>query len=154
MNSREQINNAKITILLELYNRDYVDGSNLRPMSRFTFDKYEIFKDVKNKKDLFYISFLELKDLGLVDSTHPVDNNLGVAKPRLTSKGADFLDDNFLEHSFQNFICNGTKKEGKIKDIVVDKTLENVIEKVISYILTSRESLYSIVVQGLNNLPI
>lgn len=154
MSSREKTNSAKITILLELYNRDYIDNFNLHTMGYFTFDKYEIFKDIKNKQELFYFSFLELKDLGLVSSKNPINKYLGVVEPILTGKAFELLDNIFLEHSFQNFISNGIKKEGKMKDIVVDKTIENVVEKAIGYILSSKESLYNILVQTLNNIPI
>lgn len=154
MNSREQTNSAKITILLELYNRDYIDSFHLHTMGDFTFEKYEVFKDIKNKNDLFYFSFLELVDLGLVTSKNSVHKTLGVTEPRLTGKAFELLDNILLEHSFQNFISNGIKKEGKMKDIVVDKTIENVVEKAIGYILSSKESLYNILVQTLNNIPI
>lgn len=154
MNSREQTNSAKITILLELYNRDYIDSFHLDTMGGFTFDKYEVFEDMQNKKELFYFSFLELQDLGLVASKNSVGKSLGVIEPRLTGKAFELLDNIFLEHSFQNFISNGFKKEGKMKDIVVDKTIENVVEKAIGYILSSKEPLYNLLLQGLNNLPI
>jgi hypothetical protein len=150
--TRKNVDDVKITILIELYSGIYLSSDRI-DMGAYIFDNYTELKNLPERENLFTAAFLELQDLKLVDCSSICRNN-GAFHPRITGSGVQILDVIFMNNSFDDFIKNDQKESRNLKEIITDKAVENGVEKVISYLLSLSVPAYNLVIQGVNNLPL
>lgn len=150
--TRKNIEDIKITILTELYSGIYLSSERI-DMGSYIFENYDELKNLPEKDNLFFTAFMELQDLKLVDCSN-IRREQGVYYPRITGHGVQILDKVFINNNFENFLNNYQQEPMNLKNVILDKTIDNGVEKVVNYLLSSSGLAYNLILQGINYLPL